>query len=169
VHRDVREHDVILYLLTSADVQRRIGSHGPGVRTAGSDRPAANGVVASAGTALDIAVLKIVTRESPLVPAPVSLDSPDAGEHFIVALNDGEHLTARLLTVRTVSTRFVIGDQDLSGLPGCLGAPAFRGDVVFGIVAECLPGRAALIAPLAAAESFLRRQVPGLAIGKHTD
>ena len=168
VHREAREQDVVLYLLTSAKVQRRLGSHRPSVRTAGSEGLVTEGIVLSSETALDIAVLKIVTRESALVPALVSLESPHPGDRFIVALNDGEALTSRLLNVRTVSTRFVIGDQDLSGIPGCLGAPAFHGEEVFGVVAECLPGRPALIALLGGSESFLRKHVPGLSFGKQT-
>ncbi len=168
VHRELREQDVLLYLLTSAQVQRGLGSHGPGVRTAGSGGWVKDGVVLSSQTALDIAVLKIVTRESALVPAPVSLESPHPGDRFVVELNDGEGLTSRVLNVRTASTRFVISDQDLSGLPGCLGAPAFYDDAVFGVVAECLPRRAAVIALLGGAEGFLRTQIPGLSIGKQT-
>lgn len=168
VHREAREQDVVLYFLTSAQVQRRLGSHGGTVRTTGSEGLVTEGVVLASQTALDIAVLKIVTRESALVPAPVSLESPHPGDRFVVALKDGEAVTSRLLNVRTVSTRFVIGDQDLSGFPGCLGAPAFHGDAVFGVVAECLPGRAALIALLGGAEHFLRKHVPGLSIGAQT-
>jgi hypothetical protein len=168
VHREAREQDVVLYLLTSAEVQRRLGSRGPNVRTAGSQGLVTEGVVLSSQTALDIAVLKIVTRESALVPAPVSFESPHPGERVVVQLNDGDGLTSRLLNVRMVSTRFVIGDQDLSALPGCLGAPAFQGDAVFGVVAECLPGRPALIALLGGAESFLRKNVPGFSMGKQT-
>jgi len=167
VHREVREQDVLLYFLTSAQVQRGLGSHGPGVRTAGSGGWVVDNVVLSSQM-LDIAVLKIVTRESALVPAPVSLESPHPGDRFVVELNDGEGLTSRELNVRTASTRFVISDQDLSGLPGCLGAPAFHDDAVFGVVAECLPSRAAVIALLGGAEGFLRTHVPGLSIGKQT-
>jgi hypothetical protein len=169
VHREARDQDVVLYLLTSAQVQRRLGSHGPIIRTAGSKDLVMTGVVLSSETALDIAVLKLVTRESALVPAPVSLESPHPGDRFVVQLNDGEAPTSRLLNVRMVSTRFVVGDQDLSGLPGCLGAPAFQDDAVFGVVAECLPGRPALIALLGGSESFLRKNVPGLSIGKQTE
>jgi hypothetical protein len=168
VHREAREQDVVLYLLTSAQVQRRLGSRGPTVRTAGSEGLVMEGVVLSSQAALDIAVLKIVTRESALVPATIAFESPHPGDRFVVQLNDGDGLTSRLLNVRMVSTRFVIGDQDLSGLPGCLGAPAFQGDAVFGVVAECLPGRPAVIALLGGSESFLRRHVPGLSVGKQT-
>ena len=168
VHREAREQDVVLYLLTSAQVQRRLGSHWPSVRTSGSEGLVTEGVVHSSQTALDIAVLKIVTRQSALVPTPVSLASPHPGDRFVVALNDGEALTSRSLNVRTASTRFVIGDQGLSGLAGCLGAPAFHGDAVFGVVAECLSGRATLIALLGGAESFLRKHVPGLLLGNQT-
>jgi hypothetical protein len=168
VHREAREQDVVLYFLTSAQVQRGLGGRGPSVRTAGSEGRVTEGLVRSSQTAPDIAVLKIVTRESALVPAAVSLESPRPGDHFVVEVNDGDVPTASPLNVRTASTRFVIGDQDLSGLPGCLGAPAFLGDAVFGVVAECLPGRAALIALLGGSESFLRKHVPGLSIGKQT-
>lgn len=169
VHREAREQDVVLYFLTSAQVQRRLGSHGPTVRTTGWEGLVTEGVVLASQAALDIAVLKIVMRESALVPAPVSLESPHPGDRFVVALKDGEALTSRQVNVRTVSTRFVIGDQDLSGLRGCLGAPAFHGDAVFGVVAECLPGRAVVIALLGGAEDFLRKHVPGLSIGKQTE
>ena len=168
VHREARERDVVLYLLTSAQVQRLLGIHGPGVRTAGVEGLVTEGIVLSSQTSLDVAVLKIVTRESALVPSPISLESLHPGDRFAVKLTDGEAVTSRLLNVRMASTRFVIGDQDLSGLPGCLGAPAFHGDAVFGVVAECLPGRPALIALLGGAESFLRKHVPGLSMGTQT-
>jgi len=168
VHREARERDVVLYFLTSAQVQRLLGIYGPSVRTAGLVGLATEGTVLSSQTSLDIAVLKIVTRESALVPSPISLESPPPGDGFAVELTDGEAVRSRLLNVRMASTRFVIGDQDLSGIPGCLGAPAFQGDAVFGVVAECLPGRPVVIALLGAAESFLRKQVPGLSLGKQT-
>jgi hypothetical protein len=165
VHREVREHDIVLYLLTSAQVPRASGSHRPDLSTVSSHDFPTEHVVLSA-KALDIAVLKIVTRDSVLVPARVSLDSPHPGDRFVVAVNDGESVASVALRARMVSTRFVITDQDLSSLPGCLGAPAFRDDAVFGVVTECLSGRAAVIALLGGVESFLRRQVPGLSVGK---
>jgi hypothetical protein len=168
VHREARERDVVLYLLTSAQVQRLLGLHGPGVRTAGVEGLVTEGIVLSSQTSLDVAVLKIVAHESALVPSPISLESPHPGDGFAVELTDGEAVTSRPLNVRMASTRFVIGDQDLSEIPGCLGAPAFQGDAVFGVVAECLPGRPAVIALIGAAESFLRKQVPGLSFGKQT-
>jgi hypothetical protein len=94
---------------------------------------------------------------------PVTFAAPHPGDRFIVeGLDRNGSRVARTLQVRMVSTRLAVSDQDLSGWSGCLGAPAFRGTAVFGVVAECEPGKVALIALLGAAHSFLENHVPGL-------
>ncbi len=122
-------------------------------------------VVVPMGTGVDVAVVRVVTPRSALVPASLSTSAPRAGEAFrIVGLRPGGAVVTVPQQARFVSTRYVVGDRDLSALAGCLGAPALGDAGVFGVVTNCGAGRTPTITLLSAAESFLTRTVAGLVL-----
>jgi hypothetical protein len=115
------------------------------------------------GTFSDIAVLRADVPASGLVPAAMSFSPFPAERALDIGAFDRDgllHIQAQ--HVRFTSTRFIVGDRDLSNFT-CLGAPAIDGDELVGVVSECESGRAPLIAPLSAAFPFLVRQIPVLA------
>lgn len=114
------------------------------------------------GSFSDIAVLRADVAANDLVPAAMGFLVPPPGRAVeIAAYNRNGMRQVEMQHVRFTSTRFIVSDGDLSNL-ACVGAPAIDGDEIVGVVSECEPGRAPLIAPLSAAFSFLARQIPGL-------
>jgi hypothetical protein len=114
------------------------------------------------GSFSDIAVLRADVATSDLVPAAMGFLVPPPGRAVeIAAYTRGGMRQVEMQQVRFTSTRFIVGDGDLSNL-ACVGAPAIDGDEIVGVVSECEPGRAPLITPLSVAFSFLARQIPGL-------
>jgi len=115
------------------------------------------------GNFSDIAVLRADVAASALVPAAMSFLPFPAGRALdIGALDQNGLLHIQTQQVRFTSTRFIVGDRDLSNFT-CLGAPAIDGDELVGVVSECESGRAPLITPLSVAFPFLVRQIPVLA------
>jgi hypothetical protein len=53
-----------------------------------------------------------------------------------------------------------VSDRDVSGLAGCIGAPAMTAAGVFGIVSQCEKERCAIVLLLSMARSFIKRTVP---------
>jgi len=114
------------------------------------------------GSFSDIAVLRADVAASDLVPAAMGFWVPPPGRAVeIAAYTRGGVRQVEMQHVRFTSTRFMVVDGDPSNL-ACVGAPAIDGDEIVGVVSECEPGRAPLIAPLSVALSFLARQIPGL-------
>ena len=114
------------------------------------------------GNFSDIAVLRADVAASGLVPAAMGFSVPPPGRAIdIVAFDRGGLPQIQTQHVRFTSTRFIVGDRDLSNFT-CLGAPAIDGDEIVGVVSECEAGRAPLITPLSVAFPFLVRQIPGL-------
>jgi hypothetical protein len=115
------------------------------------------------GNFSDIAVLRADVAASGLVPAAMSFSPLPAERALDIGAFDRDGLF-HILTqhVRFTSTRFIVGDRDLSNFT-CLGAPAIDGDEIVGVVSECEAGRAPLITPLSIAFPFLVRQIPVLA------
>jgi hypothetical protein len=144
VHRQIRDCDTVLYFLTSAQAHcwrdlRRVGTR---VTSWKSEGDVTMDVALPVDVELDLAVLTVVTREQASVPVPVTLSAPHLGDRFVVEALDGTGARiVRNMQVRMVSSRLAVSDRDMSDLPGCLGTPAFRGDSLFGVVAECAPAR----------------------------
>jgi len=111
----------------------------------------------------DIAVLRADVAANALVPASMGFSPPPPGRAIDIVAFDRDGLR-RIQTqhVRFTSTRFMVGDRDLSTFADCLGAPVIDGDEVVGVVSDCEPGRSALVTPLSVAFSFLSRHIPGL-------
>jgi hypothetical protein len=119
------------------------------------------------GSFTDVAVLRADVATSDLVPAAMGFSVPPPGRAVEIAAYTGAGMRrVEAQHVRFTSTRFIVGDRDLSNL-ACVGAPAIDGDEIVGVVSECEPGRAPLITPLSIAFSFLARQIPGV-IGRPT-
>jgi hypothetical protein len=62
------------------------------------------------------------------------------------------------------ATRLVVGDRSISHLPACLGAPALTSEGVFGIVVDCAPGRAPVVALATTVRRFVERHLAGPAM-----
>lgn len=105
-------------------------------------------------------------RPSPagsFTPIPLAWAPPAIASAFEIAGYDGAGNPATITAhVRFASTRLLVGDRDISGLAGCIGAPAIGLDGLYGIVSECEPNRAPVITRLSMAYSFLARNLPGL-------
>ena len=115
------------------------------------------------GDLVDIAVLRADVADDGLAAAAMGFTIPAPGHDLeVVAYDRGGTRQIETQHIRFASTRFVVGDRDLSNF-ACLGAPAIDGDEIVGLVSECEPGRAPLITPLSVAFPFLARHIPGLA------
>jgi hypothetical protein len=119
-------------------------------------------VVFTGSGVVDVAVLHVTTADVEFLrPALVVYAPPSVGAVFLVSSPDGDGAVQTIAQhVRFASTLLVIGDRALSGLTGCIGAPAISPDGVFGIVRECEPNRPPVISLLRIAQSFLERYVP---------
>jgi hypothetical protein len=128
-----------------------------------------DGVILPSGNMIDIALLRVVAPAGSYTPTALAATTPAIGSTFEILGYDAEDdpmtMTAH---VRFASTALVVGDRDASALAGCVGAPAVGSDGVFGIVSECDPHRAAVIARLSMSYAFLGRYLPGL-LARPTD
>jgi hypothetical protein len=112
------------------------------------------------GVLVDLAVLRAEAGHTTLVPQSIAYEPPRAGAAFVIAGYDHTGHPAALDTrVRFESTRIAVGDRDVSGLAGCIGAPAMTAAGVFGIVSECERERCAIVSLLSMARSFIERSV----------
>jgi hypothetical protein len=111
----------------------------------------------------DIAVLRADVAADGLIPMAMGFSAPPPDRAIDIVGFDRDGLPRiQEQRVRFTSTRFIVGDRDLSNFV-CLGAPAIDGDELVGVVSECESGRAPLITPLSVAFPFLVRQIPVLA------
>ena len=110
----------------------------------------------------EIGVLRVVAGESDAVPLSMRFDAPKPGEAFTIAGFDGAQRPATISQrVSIVSPELVVGDR-VSGLVGCVGAPAIFDGSIFGIVTDCESDRTPTIEPLSAARRFLTLKIPSL-------
>jgi hypothetical protein len=174
VYMDSRVEDVMLYFVTSARLFKTPdGQPLPDARAIRVTLDGGNQVTVGRqdvflpiGNLVDVAVLRAEAPYAAVLPGTMSFDAPPpAGSDFLIAgYDDGGALATVAEHVRFLSTRLVVGDRDVSGLAGCLGAPAISADGIFGVVSECDAGRAPVVTLLALASPFLARHVPGLMV-----
>jgi hypothetical protein len=169
IHRDDRGSDVVLYFLTSSQLFRGLeGEALPRARPVQVRLDAEHtldvgreDVFIPAGPVIDVVVLRASTVATRLVARPISYESPSVGEAFLLAGHDRYGAPTKVAErVRFQSTRLATGDRDASTLFGCVGAPAISQTGVFGLVTECHPGRAPVIALFSLARSFIERHLP---------
>lgn len=156
VHREDGPQQAVLYFLTS-DSLLRDPSVPPPLLV-----PETEGESWGETPGPDIAVLRILTASSSLVPARVTLDPPRLGELFVIVSHDAAG--ARVVVhqrIGMVSERVAAGDTELQTAT-CVGAPAFSEKGVFGIVTQCEPNRPPIVTLLSAATDLLRRLIPAL-------
>ncbi len=156
VHREDGPQETVLYFLTSDSLLRD-----PSVRPT-LLIPDTEGESWGGTPGPDIAVLRILTANSSLVPARVTLDRPQLGEWFFIVSHDAAG--ARVVVhqrIGMVSERAAAGDTELQTAT-CVGAPAFSEKGVFGIVTQCEPNRPPIVTLLSAATDLLRRLIPAL-------
>ena len=172
IHRDDRGNNTVLHLLTSSGLFRTArGDQRPPARTI--ELLLYNGprlevtrtdVFIPSGGCMDVAVFRVTApAATTLVPQPIVYDPPPAGTPFLVSGYDPAGRAVEVgAHIRFRSTLLAIGDRDVSNLRGCIGAPAILEDRqgVFGVVSECEPHRAPVIALLSAARRFIERYVP---------
>lgn len=169
IHREDRAGGIRLYFVTAGSLFRtadgvRLAAEsaitiGSGVDMFAVDR---NEVVLSATPIVDVALLRVVVGRTNLVPGPISFEPPSPAAAFVVSGFAGGRLSDQQQRTRFVSTVLVVGDRDLSGLDGCLGAAASADGSIFGVVTGCEPRKAPIITLFRAAAAFLERVVPGL-------
>lgn len=180
VHREPQEGDVVYYFLTAA---RLFDPESVGERRAAVLRVRivvdATRVIESSGSqavfpggieyGLDLALVRVVSSTTDLVPMPISMTPPDAGQTFVVLGRQDHEVTLLAERVRFRSTRLVIGDRTASDVAGLIGAPAMVDGRVFGLVSECSTSRVPVVTLLSAASGFLSRGIPGWRPARHTD
>lgn len=133
VRREDRSNDVLLYFLTSShlfttsDGERILRARAVNLvidegRTLAVKR---EDVFAPDAILVDVAILRVATTSTTLLPRPIVYDPPSMGDGFLVSGYDQTGAPATVAErIRFKSTRLVVGDRDASGLLGCLGAPA---------------------------------------------
>jgi hypothetical protein len=168
IYRDNRGSDVVLYFVTSAHLFRDPqGGPPPRVQVVRVllDREHTFDVgldnLFFAPGIIDVAILRVTTAGSALVPQPLLYEAPSPGEVFLISgyRQDGARATVAE-RVRFRSTLLAVGDRDASALVGCVGAPAISRNGAFGVVSECKAGRAPVIDLFSVARSFIERHVP---------
>jgi hypothetical protein len=171
IHRQADPGGTVLYFATAGHLFRSAeGSRLPGSATI-VDRGRAievprEGVILPPAAIVDLAVLRVIVRESDLVPTPLAAGAPGPGDDFhILGFDGGETSAGANQRVRIRTSALLLGDRDASGLRGCEGAPAISAQGMFGVVVGCEPGQIVIVSLLELADSFLRRHVPGLGIG----
>ena len=162
VDREDSPQGVVLYFLTSDSLVRdRSVTPSPSI----SDYEGEMEVQASAPS---IAVLRILTESSSLVPARVTFESPDPGAPFFIVSHDAAGAQVIIPQhIGMMSGGFAAGDVDMR-VAACVGAPAFSEKGVFGIVSECETNRPPLITLLSAEKGLVLRLVPGLDVRQGT-
>jgi len=165
ISRENRGAEVVLHFLTSSHLFRdaegdRLAMHA--IRLFLDERRSVDvapaDVIMPAGTLVDVAIVRVTTAATDLVPRPITLEAPPVGEVFLISGFDahGKPATAGQ-RVRFRSSLLAVGDREPSSLTGCVGAPAISQRGVFGVVSECTSGRPPVVAVLAMAGSFLER------------
>jgi hypothetical protein len=173
IYRETRGPDVVLSFLTSSRLFR--GPDGEALPRAQPIRVwldaermldvGREDVFIPAGPVIDAVVFRATTAATTLVARPISYETPTVGGVFLVAGHDRNGAPAMVAErIRFQSTLLAVGDRDASTLFGCLGAPAISQHGVFGLVTECSPGRAPVIALFSMARSFIERRLPQLTI-----
>jgi hypothetical protein len=117
------------------------------------------GLYMTTGLLVDVAILRVETTATALLPLDLVYDAPPAGSPFVLFGNDA---SGRAVTVpaqiRFRTTRFAVGNSDVSRLQGCIGVPALLPEgSVFGVVSECEPQRTPVVSLLAMARAFIER------------
>lgn len=156
VHREETPENTVLYFLTSERLLTN-ASVAPSPLVPDSEGEGEDGA-----TMADIAVLRILAANSPLVPARITLDPPRLGASFSIVSYDAAG--ARVVVQQRVgmmSERFAVGDIELQ-TPTCMGAPALSEKGVFGIVTRCDANRPPIVTLLSAAKDLLQRLIPTL-------
>jgi hypothetical protein len=173
IGRDDRDDHAVLHFLTSSCLFRTPQAAkrppiqtielllGDGLQPLRVER---GDVFMPSGGCIDIAVFRVTApATTAIVPQRVMYEPPPAGAAFLVSGHDAAGRAVEVgAHIRFRSTLLAIGDRDVSTLSGCVGGPAMlHGDqAVFGVVSECEPGRAPVIALLSAARRFIERYVP---------
>jgi hypothetical protein len=173
IHRDDRGSNTVLHFLTSSCLFRTPqGEQRPPARTIEllldeGQQPLEvkrGDVFMPSGSCIDIAVFRVTAPATiALVPQRIIYDPPPAGAAFLASGYDLAGRPTRVAAhIRFRSTLLAIGDRDLSSLRGCVGAAAVLqgGEGVFGVVSECDPNRAPVIALLSVARRFIEQYVP---------
>lgn len=159
VHREDGAGGVVLFFLTSETVLHPTS-------IALRSEPEEEGTSRPDDSTLNIAVIRVLIEKSALVPAAVALDPPREGAPFFIVTFDasGSPIVVAQRTQK-VSARTTTGDLELPVAVGCVGAPAFTEQGVFGIVSDCRTGQPPTITRLSAARALLRRLIPRLDLG----
>jgi hypothetical protein len=165
IHRAVRGDQADLYFITSSCFFRATYMEGRLLTRpvelildeAHSITIAPKSVFMPSGTCVDVAVFHVAAAaDIAAVPQPVTFDSLRIGTGFLVHGFDHDgRPVAVAQEIRFRATLQVIGDREISSLRGCLGAPAVTPRGVFGVVTECLQGRAPAIALLSVSRRLL--------------
>ncbi len=106
----------------------------------------------------ELAVLTAVAADVGLQPMPVSFESPQTGQSFIILDPRGIRLWE---TVRFRSTRLLLGDRTSVDVSGLMGAPALIDGRAIGLVTECSTSRVPVVTLLSSARAFLSRVIQG--------
>jgi hypothetical protein len=169
IHREDGEGEIRLYFVTAghlfrtADGERLAKETSIGVGFA-PDTLAVDSadVVLPAAPVLDLALIRVKVAHTDLVPGPIGFEPPAPGAGFLVSGFAAGRPADVPQHSRFVSTVFLVGDRDVSGLDGCLGSAASAASSTFGVVAACEQGKTPLITLFRAARAFLERNIPGL-------
>jgi hypothetical protein len=182
IHREDRNGEIRLYFVTAGHLFRS----GDGERLAqetsitvgfAPDTLAVDrtDVVLPAAAVVDMALLPVNVAQTDLVPGPIGFEPPAPGAEFLLSGFAAGRPTDVPQRARFVSTVFLVGDRDVSGLDGCLGSAASAASSAFGVVAACEPGKTPIVILFRPARAFLERNIPGLrqpslteARGEHT-
>lgn len=169
VSRDVRERDVVMYFVTAGHLFKSArGQALPYPRSLTVDIGGGGALevqpqdVSLTRGHMDVAVFKVTTRSTSLVPPALTLAVPAAGSSFFVSGFDsiGKPVQA-VQRVRRVATLMLTGDRAMPLVAGCAGAPAIGEHGVFGIVSTCEPDQLPVIVPFSAAAAWIEGYVPG--------
>lgn len=160
VHREDGPEGVVLYFVTSERLVDRTPA-GPGASEGEEE-----GAISSDDVTPDLAVLRLRTEKSALVPADMVMDRPAEGASFFIVT----HTAAgqRVVLVQQIRKIFTSSATGSAGVPwtlGCVGAAAFTVKGVFGIVSDCQSGKPPRITLLDTRRALLRRLIPGLHLG----
>ena len=136
VYADPRVQDVMLYFITSARLFKTADGEplppARAIRIAVDDGSEVTvrreDVFLPMGNLVDVAVIRAEAPFETFAPGMMTFDTPAPDSDFLIAGYGRDGATATIPErARFVSTRFVVGDRDASGLAGCVGAPAISG------------------------------------------
>ena len=168
VHREDNTDAVVLYFLTSSRLFRNPDgepvSPVSSVRLLDGERSfnvSPDDVWIPGGNIAGVAILRVATERSNLVARPIVYNAPSPTDVFLVSGFDQAGANTSVAEhLRFESTLFAVGDRDVSGLLGCVGAPAMSQEGVFGIVSECQTNRSPVISLLSMSRSFIDKHIP---------